>query len=146
MKGPIAKLESPPLYGRDIAPLIWPIRYYHTPLPVDQHSCNSIICQPSCVLVAKCKGVHSLMPDLGCLWLIADLLQLRPGFHQGCNSTRWAGEIEWVRMNLVVIEEHQVGDLVFAQVNYLYIQLKATPAYLIVPIAKVPQTKYNSCQ
>ena len=30
------------------------------------------------------------------------------------------------RMNLVVIEEHQIGDLVFAQVNYLYIQLKAT--------------------
>ena len=47
-------------------------------------------------------------------------------------------------MNLVVIEEHQVRDLVFAQVNYLYIQLKATLAYVIVPIAKVPQAKYNS--
>ena len=47
-------------------------------------------------------------------------------------------------MNLVVIEEHQVGDLVFAQVDYLYIQLKATSAYVIVPIAKVPRTKYSS--
>ena len=49
-------------------------------------------------------------------------------------------------MNLVVIEEHQVGDLVFARVNYLYIPLKATPAYVIVPIAKVPRTKYDSYQ
>ena len=49
-------------------------------------------------------------------------------------------------MNLVVIEEHQVRDLVFAQVNYLYIQLKATSAYVIVPIAKVPRTKYSSYQ
>ena len=47
-------------------------------------------------------------------------------------------------MNQVVIEEHQVGDLVFAQVNYLYILLKATLAYVIVPIAKVPRTEYNS--
>ena len=48
-------------------------------------------------------------------------------------------------MNLVVIEEHQAGDLVFAQVNYLYIWLEATSAYVIVPIAKVPRTKYSSC-
>ena len=41
-------------------------------------------------------------------------------------------------MNLIVIEEHQVGDLVFAQVYYLYILLKATSAYVIVPLAKVP--------
>ena len=41
-------------------------------------------------------------------------------------------------MNLVVIEEHQAGDLVFAQVYYLYIQLEATSARVIVPIAKVP--------
>ena len=47
-------------------------------------------------------------------------------------------------MNQVAIEEHQVGDLVFAQVNYLYIQLKATLAYVVVPIAKVPRTKYSS--
>ena len=47
-------------------------------------------------------------------------------------------------MNLVVIEEHQVGDLVFAQVYYLYISLKATPACVIVPIAKVLRNKYNS--
>ena len=47
-------------------------------------------------------------------------------------------------MNLVVIEEHQVGNLVFAQVHYLYISLEATLAYVIVPIAKVPQTQYHS--
>ena len=49
-------------------------------------------------------------------------------------------------MNLIVIEEHQVGDLVFAQVHYLYILLEATSAYVIVPIAKVPRTKYSSYQ
>ena len=49
-------------------------------------------------------------------------------------------------MNLIVIEEHQVGDLVFAQVYYLYILLEATLAYVIVPIAKVPRTKYSSYQ
>ena len=50
------------------------------------------------------------------------------------------------RMNLVVIEEHQVGDLVLAQVHYLYMLLEATSAYVIVPIAKVPRTKYSSYQ
>ena len=49
-------------------------------------------------------------------------------------------------MNLVVIEEHQVGDLVFTQVHFLYILLEATLAYVIVPIAKVPRTKYSSYQ
>ena len=44
-------------------------------------------------------------------------------------------------MNCVVIEEHQAGDLVFTQVYYLYISLKATSACVIVPIAKVPRTK-----
>ena len=48
------------------------------------------------------------------------------------------------RMNLVGFEEHQVGDLVFAQVYYLYIPLEATLAYVIIPIAKVPRTKYSS--
>ena len=52
--------------------------------------------------------------------------------------------LERVGMNLVVIEEHQVGDLVLTQVRYLYILLEATPAYVIVPIAKVPRTKYSS--
>ena len=50
------------------------------------------------------------------------------------------------RTNLVVIEEHQVGDLVLAQVHYLYMLLEATSAYVIVPIAKVPRTKYSSYQ
>ena len=54
--------------------------------------------------------------------------------------------LERVGMNLVVIEEHQVGDLVFTQVHYLYILLEATLAYVIIPIAKVPQTKYSSHQ
>ena len=49
-------------------------------------------------------------------------------------------------MNLVVIEEHQVGNLVFAQCNYLYISLKATSACIIVPTAKVPRSKYSSCK
>ena len=40
-------------------------------------------------------------------------------------------------MNLVEIEEHQAGDLVFAQVHYLYILLEATSAYVNIPIAKV---------
>ena len=48
-------------------------------------------------------------------------------------------------MNLE-IEEHQVRDLVFAQVHYLYIQLEATLAYVIVPMAKVPRFKYSSYQ
>ena len=47
-------------------------------------------------------------------------------------------------MNLVVIEEHQVPNLVFAQCNYLYISLKATSACVIVPMAKVPRSKYIS--
>ena len=49
-------------------------------------------------------------------------------------------------MNRVVIEEHQAGDLVFAQVYYLYILLETTSAYVIIPIAKVLQPKYNSYQ
>ena len=58
-----------------------------------------------------------------------------------------AGGLDWDGMNLVEIEEieeHQAGGLVFTQVYYLYILLEATSAYVIVPIAKVPRTKYNS--
>ena len=55
------------------------------------------------------------------------------------------GRWDEFRMNLVVIEEDQVGDLAFAQVDYLYIRLEATSAYVIVPIANVPRTKYSSC-
>ena len=51
-----------------------------------------------------------------------------------------SGRIDRDGMNLIVIEEHQVRDLVFAQVYYLYILLKATSACVIVPIAKVPRT------
>ena len=77
---------------------------------------------------------------------MADVLQLRSGFHQRYEPTRLEGEIERVRMNLIVIEEHQVGDLAFAQVDYLYIWLEATLAHVIVPIAKVPRTEYSSYQ
>ena len=34
----------------------------------------------------------------------------------------------------------------FAQVDYLYIRLEATSAYVIVPVAKVPRTEYSSYQ
>ena len=53
---------------------------------------------------------------------------------------------ELEEMNLELIEEHQAENLVFAQRNYLYISLEATSAYVIVPIAKVPRTKYSSYQ
>ena len=43
-------------------------------------------------------------------------------------------------MNLGLIEEHHAESLESAQYNYLYISLKATSAYVIVPIAKVPRT------
>ena len=49
-------------------------------------------------------------------------------------------------MNLVVIEEHQVRDLVFAQIHYLYILLEATSAYVIVPVAKVLRSEYSNYQ
>ena len=52
--------------------------------------------------------------------------------------------LDWDEMNLVGIKEHQVRDLVFAQVHYLYIPLKATLACVIVPIAKVPRTQYSN--
>ena len=53
---------------------------------------------------------------------------------------------DWGGMNLVEIEKHQAGDLVFAQVHYLYILLEATLAYVIIPIAKVLRSKYSDCQ
>ena len=83
-------------------------------------------------------------------WAVFDsdrlITYLRSGFHQRYEPTRWKGEIERVGMNLIVIEEHQVEDLVFAQVRYLYTLLEATLAYVIVPITKVPRTKYSSYQ
>ena len=51
---------------------------------------------------------------------------------------------DWNGMNLVEIEKHQAGDLVFAQAYCLYILLEATLAGVIVPIAKVLQTKYSN--
>ena len=85
------------------------------------------------------------MPDLGRVLvggLVAALLWIPPEV--------WSDEMRGVRvrvgMNQVVIEEHQVRDLVFAQAYYLYISLEATSACVIVPIAKVPRTKYSSYQ
>ena len=83
------------------------------------------------------------MPDLGC-WMVADLC------FDSLDSTRGVREqdemkgSDWDGMNLVVIEEHQAGDLMFTQVYYLYILLEATLACVIVPIAKVPWSKYSS--
>ena len=83
------------------------------------------------------------MPDLGC-WMVADLC------FNSLDSTRGVREqdemkgSDWDGMNLVVIEEHQAGDLMFAQVYYLYILLEATLACVIIPIAKVPWSKYSS--
>ena len=54
---------------------------------------------------------------------MANLLQLRSGFHQRYDPARREGEIERIGLNRVVIEEHQVGDLAFTQVDYLYIGL-----------------------
>ena len=91
------------------------------------------------------------MPDLGCVVDGGGLARCRPGSHQRYERGRERErEQDGTRgsdgegMNLVVIEEHQAGDLVFAQVYYLYIPLEATPAYVIVPIAKVLRTKYSS--
>ena len=53
--------------------------------------------------------------------LVATLLWIPP--EVWANEVR-EREIERVGMNLVVIEEHQVGDLVFAQLYYLYILLR----------------------
>ena len=96
-----------------------------------------------------CQSVKGFTP-LCLTWAVFDsdglITYLCSRFHQRYEPTRWEGEIERVGMNLVVIEEHQVGDLVFAQVHYLYTLLEATSAYVIVPIAKVPQTKYSSYQ
>ena len=63
---------------------------------------------------------------------------------RGLSQQGEAGGSDGDGMNLVGIEEHQVRDLVFAQVHYLNILLKATSACVIVPIAKVPQTQYSN--
>ena len=87
------------------------------------------------------------MPDLGRCYLVTDLLRLSlPDSTRGVGQRGERKGSDEFGMNLVVIEEHQVGDLVFAQVDYLYIRLKATSACVIVPIAKVPRTKYSSYQ
>ena len=92
----------------------------------------------------QCSAVEGFTP-LCLTWaalIVTDLSRLHSGVHRRCGPTRC--EIERVGMNLVVIEEHQVGDLVFAQLYYLYILLEATSAHVIVPIAKVPRTQYHS--
>ena len=86
----------------------------------------------------NCKGVHSLMPNLGHVVDSGGLVHIHPGFHQRYERASGTRGLDWDGMNLVEIEEHQAGDLVFAQVHYLYILLEATSAYVIIPIAKVP--------
>ena len=93
------------------------------------------------------------MPNLGRVVDSDRLACLCPGFHQGYERER-KREQDGTRgsdgegMNLVVIEEHQAGDLVFAQVyctTYTFC-LEATLAYVIVPMAKVLRSKYSSYQ
>ena len=78
--------------------------------------------------------------------MVADL------YFDSLDSTRAVRELDrtggsdWDGMNLIGIEEHQAGDLVFTQVHYLYILLEATLAYVNVSIAKVPQSKYSDYQ
>ena len=71
--------------------------------------------------VESVRGFTPLCPTWAAL-IVTDLSCLHSGVHQRCGPTRC--EIERVEMNLVVIEEHQVGDLVFAQLEYLYISLR----------------------
>ena len=87
------------------------------------------------------------MPDLGHVVDSDRLVCLRPGFHQRYERERGqggTGGLDGEGMNLVVIEEHQAGDLVFTQKYYLYISLKATSACVIISIAKVLRTQYSS--
>ena len=73
------------------------------------------------ILCTYVKGFTPLCLTWAAL-MVTDLSCLHSGVHQRCGPTRC--EIERVGMNLVVIEEHQVGDLVFAQLYYLYTPLR----------------------
>ena len=59
------------------------------------------------------------------------LVLLLPGFHQRYESEVEQKDRTREGMNLVVIEEHQAGDFVFAQLYYLYILLEATLACVV---------------
>ena len=87
------------------------------------------------------------MPDLGCL-MVSDGLWRFASLNStwGVREQGRTGGSDWDGMKLVEIEEHQAGDLVFAQVHYLYILLEATSAYVNIPIAKLPQSKYSNYQ
>ena len=76
--------------------------------------------------------------------MVTDLCVLSLASTRGMSKQDEVRGSDWNGMNLVEIEEHQAEDLVFAQVYYLYILLEATSACVIVPIAKVLQTKYSS--
>ena len=71
---------------------------------------------------------------------MADLCVVALASTRGMSEQGGTRGSDWDGMNLVEIEEHQAGDLVFAQAYYLYITLEATSACVIVPIAKVPRT------
>ena len=64
---------------------------------------------------------------------------------RGIREQGRTGGLDREGMNLVVIEEHQAEDLVFTQVYYLYILLRAISAHVNVPIAKVLRSKYSDC-
>ena len=84
------------------------------------------------------------MPDLGQCGVVGDEKRSDSldGFPRvvGARGRVVEKGASWREMNLGLIEEHQAGSLESAQYNYLYISLEATPAYVIVPIAKVPRT------
>ena len=90
------------------------------------------------------KGFTPLCLTWAVWWVIADLCVVALASTRGMSKQGGTRGSDWDGMNLVEIEEHQVRDLVFAQVHYLYIPLEATSAYVIIPIAKVPWTKYSS--
>ena len=79
-------------------------------------------------------------------WLVTDLCIVTLDSTRGISKQGETRGLDWDGMNLVEIEEHQVRDLVFTQVHYLYILLEATLAYVIVPIAKVLRSKYSDHQ
>ena len=64
------------------------------------------------------------MPDLGHLSCWRSCHNVALDSTRGVSQRGEKGRWDKFRMNLVVIEEHQVGDLVFAQLYYLYILLR----------------------
>ena len=71
------------------------------------HRTVSLLCWKPLVV---CKGVHSLMPDLGCFGWWQTCRNFAPDSTRGMGQQGEMKGLEQVGMNLVVIEEHQVRD------------------------------------